>query len=530
MDNVRQINRRPVTPTRRLLVDEFVHSGPPQKVLAPKLVTGRPVERSKGAVNPVEFTPTREALLEAVRVYPAYIPPRRPLRPLKRHRVRKWIMRSFSLLLALFLSTGGFLTWKGYSNVHKVFQGTSTVAALSKDIDPVLLHHEGDSRVNILLLGVGGPAHDGPDLTDTMLLLSVDPVNNTAALVSIPRDLWVKMPVNYFGQYQKINAVYESGKYHYLGHQDDSNSNKQALNAGFAAADQAVETVLGVRIDYHVLVDFQAFRQAVDAVDGVTIDVAEPLYDPTMAWENNNNPVLAPAGVQAMNGKEALLYARSRETSSDFARTQRQRQLLLALKDKVLSLGTLSNPTKISGLLDSFGDNVYTDISIQGAERLYSIMRQVNNSSIASIGLADPPNNYVTTDHVGNISVVRPRAGFDDYSQIQAYIQSQLPDGYVIKEHAPIVVLSASGSDGTAATTLTHTLQEYGYKATVGGSTSASSSVTLVDLSHGRAPYSKHYLEQRLGVQAVEHFGGLPKLPSGTEFAIIVNNYEGTAN
>jgi hypothetical protein len=271
--------------------------------------------------------------------------------------------------------------------------------------------------------------------------------------------------------------------------------------------------VLGVHIDYHMLVNFQAFRQAVDTVGGVTVNVPTQLYDPTMAWENHNSPILAPAGVQQMDGVKALLYARSRETTSDFARAERQRQILVSLKDKVLNLGTLSNPTKIAGLMDAFGDNVYSDLSTQGASRLMSIMKKIDDSKIASIGLTNPPHQLVTTDHVGSTSVVRPIAGLNNYTDIQTYVRSQIPDGYVLKEKAPIVVISNTAVTATQTATL---LKTYGYNAVASTATTTASTPVLVDLSHGKAPFTKHYLEDRYSLQATT------SLPAGVEASAVV--------
>ena len=404
---------------------------------------------------------------------------------------------------------------------HKVFRGTTTVAALaSKPVTPDLLKGEGDGRVNILLLGIGGPGHDGPDLTDTIVILSVDPVNHTAAMLSLPRDLWVKQPVNYFGSQQKINAAYESGKYRYLGKMDASSANAAAVEAGFASIDQAVKDVTDVNINYHMLVDFQAFRQAIDTVGGITVNVATPLVDPTMAWENHWNPVLAPAGVQQMDGVKALLYARSRETSSDFARGQRQRQILVALKDKVLSAGTLSNPAKIDELMNAFGDNVYSDLSTQGASRLFGIMKQVGDNKINSIGLTDESHKLVTTDHVGTTSVVRPIAGFNQYAAIQTYVHSQLPDGYLLKEHASVQVVGRTNTGVTATASL---LKSLGYN--VISTTITDQPVfttTVVDLSSGKDPFTKHYLETRYNVKAVSTLpAGVTITDPSTKFVII---------
>jgi LCP family protein required for cell wall assembly len=338
-------------------------------------------------------------------------------------------------------------------------------------------------------------------------------------MLSVPRDLWVKQPVNYFGAYQKINAAYESGKYRHLGKVTASNANADAVQAGFSSIDEVLKTVLNVNINYHVLVNFQAFRQAIDTVGGVTVDVKEPLVDPTMAWENKWNPLLAAAGVQQMNGTKALMYARSRETTSDFARSERQRQILVALKDKVLTAGTLSNPAKIDGLMNAFGDNVYTDLSTQGASRLYTIMKKVDDTKIKSIGLTEP-QKLVTTDRVGTASVVRPVAGFENYNAIQAYVLSQIPDGYLLKERAPIAVVgkTQAGADATASL-----LKSYGYNV-VSTSTTAKAVLApvVVDLSRGKNPYTQHYLEERYGVKVATTLPASITAPTvGTRFVII---------
>jgi len=454
---------------------------------------------------------------------PRYVAPVRPERIVRRTR-RRLIIASAVTVVCLVFAMGGFLAWRAYANVHKVFHGNSTVATLaSKKVTPDLLKGEGDGRVNILLLGVGGPGHDGADLTDTIVLLSVDPVNNTAAMLSVPRDLWVKMPVNYFGSQQKINAAYESAKYKTLGKVDASNENTAAVEAGFASIDKVLGDVLDVKINYHVLVNFHAFKQGVDTVGGITVNVPTELYDPTMAWENHNSPILAQAGVQEMNGVKALLYARSRETSSDFARSQRQRQILVALKDKILTAGTLSNPAKIEGLMNTFGDNVYSDLSVSGAGRLLSIMKNISDSKVTSLGLTDPPHKLVTTDHIGSTSVVRPVAGFNNYADIQTYVHSQLPDGYLLKEKAPITVigLTATGAAATATN-----LKNYGYQ--VAGSSTTKQTIlapAIIDLSHGTAPFTLHYLQNRFKVEASNKLLSGVDVPLGSaKFVILVNH------
>jgi LCP family protein required for cell wall assembly len=418
---------------------------------------------------------------------------------------RKWMLRGGLAAAVLLLAVGGLLFYQGLNKVHKVFKGTaSRAAALQSEVNPTLLKGEGDGRVNILLLGNGGVGHDGPDLTDTMMVASIDPINKTATLLSVPRDLWVKMPNNFISANQKINAAYESGKYHYLGKQDASNADSKAVEAGFTAADQTVSQVLGITIHYNMVVDFHAFRQAVDSVGGVTINVPEQLYDPTMAWENNHNPILAAAGVQQMDGIHALMYARSRETTSDFARGERQRAIILALKEKALSLGTLSNPVKISSLMSAFGNNLVTDLSLSDAVRLYDLTKGISGDNIKSLDLVTKPNMLVTTGNMNGISIDQPRAGLYNYGEIQAFVRASLRDGYITKENSSVTVLNGTSVAGLA-TTKANELKSFGYNVAKvdNAPTEAYDQTVVVDLTNGADKYTKHYLENRYGVSAV---------------------------
>lgn len=436
----------------------------------------------------------------------------------KKGPIRKWSFRAAAACLVILLGFGTF--W--YIQFHRAFGGGASAVALQANVDPSLLKGEGDGRVNILLLGIGGNGHDGPDLTDTMMIASVDPVNKKATLLSIPRDLWVNIPNH--GD-MKINAAYETGKYQYLGYESASSSNHQAVAAGLSMADQTVEKVVGIPIQYNMLVDFQAFRQAVNTVGGVTIDVPSELYDPTMAWENNWNPVLAKPGVQEFNGDKALLYVRSRETTSDFARAERQRAVIVALKNKIISAGTLSNPLKISQLVNAFGDNVYTDFSLSDSMRLYDITRGIPDNEVKSIGLTDASNSYMTDGFLDNQDVLWPKAGMFNYSAIQQYVRSQLPDGYIIKEHAKVAVLNGTDKPGIA-TNEAEVLKSYGYDVDkIANAPSPNYTKTvLIDLTHGRDKYTKHYLEERFDVTATQQLPPSIHPDGGADFIVILGS------
>lgn len=441
---------------------------------------------------------------------------------------RRWAFRFTAAALVLLIGAGGFLFSQGYIKLHKVFKGSAaTPASLTVNVAPNLLRGEGAGRINVLLLGRGGGNHDGPDLTDTMMLASIDPINHTSTLISIPRDLWVDVAGS---GAMKINATWETGEFKYLGKIAPGSTDPLAIEAGFNSVDQVVESVIGVPINYNLLVDFDAFEQAVNTVGGVTINVPTELYDPTMAWQNHNNPILAEPGLQSFGGDQALNYVRSRETTSDFARSMRQRSVLMALKAKVDTLGTLSNPMKLAGLMSAFGNNVATDLSLSDAGRLYGIVKSINDSSVTSVGFADAPNHYVTTGMMGNQSIDYPTAGLFNYSDIQAFVRSQLPDGYILKENAKIMIYNGTMTPGLA-TLKANELKSYGYNV-VGVANAPGNDWTqtvLVDLSHGKDKYTANYLQQHFSTTAETKLPANSSIsPSGADFVIILGSDETT--
>lgn len=442
----------------------------------------------------------------------------------KMRSARRFASRGMAMAMVVVITMGGLVFSQSYLKMNKVFDGSAgTAEALKSEVKPELLKGEGRGRVNILLMGRGGGQHDAPDLTDTLMVASIDPVNKTTTLLSVPRDLWVNVPNQ---GVMKINAAWQSGVHKYLGKSVYGTTDSKAIQSGFNTIDSTVEEVLGLEIDYHVLVNFQAFKQAIDTVGGINVNVPADLVDPTMAWENNNNPVLAKAGLQQMDGTKALIYSRSRETSSDFARGERQRALLLALKTKVISAGTLSNPVKISQLFNTFGSNVQTDLSLSNAQRLYGIVKGVNDSGINSLALTGDQAPYVTTGNINGQSVVLPKAGLFKYDEIQTYIRSQLKDPYIVKEKAKILVLNGTEIEGQA-TARAAELKSYGYNVVGTGNTPSKGWVktTLFDMTR-KKKYTKNYLEQRLGQMANLSMNDATIDTKGADFVIIIGSNE----
>ena len=439
--------------------------------------------------------------------------------------------RVFAVFAAATLIGVTSLFGYGFLKARNIFKGDGEgAAALQQNVDPARLNGEGDGRVNILLVGKGGPGEIAPDLTDSLLLASIDPIQNEASLVSVPRDLYVR---DNNGSATKINAVYSNAKQARLSNGDDTDSDREAAeDSGLNAIKDTVSDVLGVPVHYYVMVDFQAFEDAINTVGGLTIDVKEPLYDQTVAWLLGGNPLVADKGLQTMDGERALLYARSRKGSArgDFDRTERQREIIVALQKEVLSADTYSNPFKVVELLNTFGDRVRTDLNgIDEIKRLYEIGQKIGPDRIGSVGLADPPNILVTTDSINGQSVVVPTAGLYQYDEIRSYIRNNLRDAFLKSEDARVIILNGTTIAGLASAT-SDELKSYGYNvASVDNApTQGYIQNQLIDLTNGELRYTKSYLERRLGLPTTTIApAGIPDITQA-DFVIILGTDEAT--
>lgn len=231
---------------------------------------------------------------------------------------------------------------------------------------------DGVERVTVLVLGIDERKQEtGPFRTDTMLVLTIDPASKTAAMLSIPRDLWVQIPA--MDTDGKINTAHFLGDaYNYPG-------------GGPALAVETVQESLGIPIDYYVRVNFNAFEKVVDAIGGVEICVPEPIDDPLYpAFDNYGyDPLHIDAGCQTMNGTLALKYARTRHTGTDFDRAKRQQQVLLAIRDKVIKQNLLPQlVAQAPTLLDTLQSSVKTDLSLDQMIKLAKLATQIDPKNI----------------------------------------------------------------------------------------------------------------------------------------------------
>lgn len=256
-----------------------------------------------------------------------------------------------------------------------------------------------EDHINILVLGIGGPGHDGPYLSDTNILASIKPSTKEVALLSIPRDLGV--PVKNHG-WRKINSASAFGE-------------AERPGAGGDYAREVFADVFKTNIPYYVRVDFTAFQEIVDAVGGIEIDVPNSFTDASFPAENNAyQTVHFDAGAQIMGGVRALIYARSRHgdngEGSDFARSRRQEQVMLALKQKVLSLGTLTNPAKLAAVYQSITSHIATNLSLDQLLYLTNLTRDVQKPH--TVVFDSSPNGFLINSTGENGAfILSPKTG-----------------------------------------------------------------------------------------------------------------------
>lgn len=328
--------------------------------------------------------------------------------PFKVRRVKKTLKKLFPLLLVtgILISISFFLiTRPGTSSyVSTILSGTSLRVT--------------DGRVNVLLLGIAGGIHAGATLTDTIMVASYDLKSNQIYLFSIPRDLWLPVFKS------KANAAYQIGL---------------SQNNGLGLAKTVMGNIVGLPIHYALRVDFRGFVQAIDALDGIEVEVENSFDDylyPIQGAENDlcgneekemdfneeeakklniapgKQTVLLTAdgkiatdsaeedkgiqyfscryehisfdkGQMKMGGAVALSFVRSRHGTngegSDFARSKRQEKVLAGVRNKILSFETLSNPARISELIKTLGRSIDTDITVKDAIEFYKLSRKMGN-------------------------------------------------------------------------------------------------------------------------------------------------------
>jgi len=274
----------------------------------------------------------------------------------------------------------------------------------------VALEGQKDDRINILLLGMGGPGHDGPYLTDTIMIASIKPSAEQIGIISIPRDVAVEIPGNGIRKINHANALGEAKR----------------ANWGGAFATEVVEKNLNLDIHYYARIDFAAFQEVIDAVGGITVNVERAFTDAEFPATNEQYQTVSfQKGVQQMDGERALQYARSRHGTngegSDFARAARQQKVLLALREKLFSFNTLANPVRIYEIMQSVESHLTTNMEFSDMIALLKMGKELQIDQIHSLVLDNSPDGYLQNTHgTDGAFLLAPKTG--SFEEISAAI------------------------------------------------------------------------------------------------------------
>lgn len=337
-----------------------------------------------------------------------------------------WLVRIFILIVFFaILFAFGFIAYRTVAN-----SAIGTYASYARSFIAPQTNNffVSQDRINILILGKGGIGHDTPDLTDTMILVSLSITKPKIVMISIPRDIWMD------DMKAKINTAYFYG-------------NKKKPGGGLILAKSEVEEIVGVPITYGVAVDFNGFKDVIDAIGGVTLNVQNSFTDneyPIAGRENDtcNNDrtrkyacryetISFQAGLQSMDGETALKFVRSRHGDNnegdDIHREARQRLLIDSILKKILTPQVLLSPSKISRLVDVANGNIETDLNttqeITLARFVFNSRSNLNSYMIPQDLLITPPaiSKYL------NQFVFIPKKGITDWDDVHKWVDTILP-------------------------------------------------------------------------------------------------------
>ncbi len=322
---------------------------------------------------------------------------------------------------------------------------------------------DANGYTNFLLLGVGDKNHDGVDLTDTMIIASIDPKETkSAVLLSIPRDLYVTNTLH-MGLVGRVNTLYRDYKLYLEKTMHISENEASQLSMKEVAAELGRQ--LGIQIHEVVKVDFTAFVDAVNTLGGVDIDVPHDIVDTQYpVTETEYGTFIIHAGLQHLDGETALKYARSRHSTSDFDRSQRQQAIIQAMGEKAKQLG-IASPGKIAGLLRIFSDHVETTMNFAGLLGAAKLGDGIDKQNVISMHLNDQtgydnnlaaPGGFLYNpprDQYNGASVLLPYSiplTPVTWKQLKIFVQLLLHNRGIYLAHPQIVILNAGAPNGLA--------------------------------------------------------------------------------
>jgi LCP family protein required for cell wall assembly len=427
-----------------------------------------------------------------------------------------WVVFAGTLLIA---ALAGFFVFRTVRNVVAGwsaggpspfgFSGSSNptnTPALGESPTPFLIEEtpqawDGTERVTILLMGLDyrdWERGEGPPRTDTMMVLTIDPLTNTAGMLSIPRDLWVEIPGF---EHNRINTAYFLGE-----------TNKLP-GGGPALAMRTVENLLGVPIQYYAIIEFSAFERMIDEIGGIDVLVKQRVKISPIGRLSR----WLEAKPYHLDGPETLAYARARKTEGgDFDRAERQQQVALAIRDRVVGFDMI--PTLVAkapslyqeikaGIKTNLIDpNASPDQLIQQLKQVISLGRLALEIDPATIkkGVIGPPDMVVLTILPTGAEVLKPIPDqiralrdqiFTTTGAISPSISFSDPLTAAIEENARLAVLNGAGVEGLAGRTAQY-LEGLGLNVVEVGNADRLNYQKSLIIDYSGNPYTRLYLMQ----------------------------------
>jgi LCP family protein required for cell wall assembly len=359
-------------------------------------------------------------------------------------------------------------------------------------IGPEPIPWDGASRVNVLVMGLDyrdWESGEGAPRTDTMILASVDPLTKSASILSIPRDLWVSIPG--IEEPNRINVAYRFGETY------------QLPGGGPALAMKTVEGLLGLKIDYYALIDFYSFEKFIDELGFIEIDVphniwVDPIDGPTVKLRK---------GAHDLPGNLALAYARARNTEGgDFDRAERQMQVIMAIRDRVLSsdmLGTLIS--RAPAIYEQISSGVQTNLTLDQAIQLAWLVQQIPLEDIKRGGIGtdhvtfgtSPDGDDVLKPRPEQIRILRDEIFTSDGPASPAMAGTDAQE-LMRTENARVSVLNGAGVPGLATRTSDYLVAQGVNVVNTGDALEQIGATTIT--SYTGNPYTIDYLVELMGI------------------------------
>lgn len=381
------------------------------------------------------------------------------IRKIKHKKQNLWqrflsLFKSRKTIVILFL---GFILVSavGLSSILKPsdHRGGRSILSLSP------LERDRSGHTNILLLGVAGINKEGGNLSDSILLASINPKGPSVSFLSFPRDIFISSSV---GDH-KINEIYARGRSKAIApyvkngvlsmNELPASRIQKAERSGLSVVKKAVSEFTGIPIHYGIVINFDAFEEVIDTLGGLDIFIREDIEDPFYPDGNYGYETFTiRRGLQHLDGKMALKYARSRKTSSDFNRAQRQQDLLMALREKADKKTLLTDFKKLKEFYNVFQKNVNMDLGMTELIALAKIGVGIDYQNSLSAVLNDDPTKKggllysPAREFYGGQFVLLPKSVTD----MQKFIDLLLIHPEVLLEKAQISILNGSGIQGEA--------------------------------------------------------------------------------